>query len=266
MKRGLILLVMVCAGSANAVPPPAFQLTADCNAPVYASDSLVCEDPDLQILDALLASSIAERGNTDSAPEEQGDDEDWFRRSRLCAFEPDHRDCLVSAYCLRLALVADPGLLIGTECVVPDSDYIAASTISKSGFARKEAASDLNREIMLSGFVDHQNLFGDESARKLLGERWGGYGPDALTWQFNLKAKKDDPPGQSFAILVPNDILRDDLLRIFLRDARERSPTRVYLKGLISTFYAPINASTLHGLRVEVRATRDIRPDSQVPE
>jgi hypothetical protein len=42
-----LLLAMLLAPGVAAVPPPVEQVTADCKAPVYASDHLVCSDPAL---------------------------------------------------------------------------------------------------------------------------------------------------------------------------------------------------------------------------
>jgi uncharacterized protein len=39
------------SGAAGTVPPPAFQVAADCRAPNYASDVVVCGDPTLLRLD-----------------------------------------------------------------------------------------------------------------------------------------------------------------------------------------------------------------------
>ncbi|MDX1417816.1 MAG: hypothetical protein R3293_26680, partial [Candidatus Promineifilaceae bacterium] len=101
-------------------------------------------------------------------------------------------------------------------------DYTAASSISKEGFARDEQQlRELEgQEVKLWGFVDHGNLYGDESAKAILEEWWGGEGPDTSTWRFNLKAGESDEAGHSFSVFVPNDQGRDDLLRLFLSDAR----------------------------------------------
>ena len=53
-------LVASCAVPAP-VAPPAEQFTADCAAPTYATDMLVCDDPGLRALDAELARLWADR-------------------------------------------------------------------------------------------------------------------------------------------------------------------------------------------------------------
>lgn len=100
MNWTVTLLCLLAATAVLAVPPPPTQVTADCEFPTYASDILVCDDDALLELDSALATRIAER--TRQLPAGSENDEEWFRRSRLCAFETDHRDCLVTAYCQRV--------------------------------------------------------------------------------------------------------------------------------------------------------------------
>jgi hypothetical protein len=113
--------------------------------------------------------------------------------------------------------------------------------------------------VRLSGFVDHGNLYGDEDARQVLGEWWGGPGPDADHWRFDLKARADDPAGRSFAVVVPNGPVRDGLLALFRADAEAGRPTQVYLRGVVTTFAAPANTARATGLRVAVASAADIR-------
>ena len=143
----------------------------------------------------------------------------------------------------------------------PINPYISAATITRHGFALAGTALDnlLNREVHVWGYVDYQNLYGNDDARLILGDWWSGYGPDDHSWRFNLKAESDDEAGQSFAVSVPNDLLRDDVLRVLVRNAREGWPTKVYLLGILSTFEAPTNAVRLRGLRMDLRSSRDIR-------
>lgn len=240
----------------SATPPPPEQVTANCVEPTYASDMLVCEDAELRSLDGLLAGLI-NQGEEGAVLRDAQGDFDWFQRSRLCAFEADHRDCLMAAYCLRLALLNQQNV---ADCGQSPDGYMAVSDFSKRGFARhgKKGETLLDREIRFWGFVDYQNIYGDEEARKVLGDWWSGYGPDESTWRFNIKANARDKAGQSFAIYVPNDMLRDDILRIFLRNARQGLPTKVLLKGVITSFEAPANVTGLHGLSATLQSSRDI--------
>lgn len=98
-----LLLLMIAPGAA-AVPPPVQQRTADCSAPVYASDQLVCSDPALRALDARLASALAISPAPAAAGWVEGDNE-WFRRRSLCAFQQAHRECLSEAYTDRLEVL-----------------------------------------------------------------------------------------------------------------------------------------------------------------
>lgn len=220
-----------------------------------------CEDMRLRELDSLLAKSIAQRKATLTSPADPEGDQGWFRRSRLCAFEADHRACLLAAYCFRLSAIEGSDWLAGTECNEPLAGYNPASSVSESGFASDRLGAEIlsGMETGLWGFVDHQNIYGDDRARDVLGDLWSGYGPDAGTWQFNLKANQDDSVGQSFPVQIPNDILRDDLLRVFLKDARSGRPTKVYLKGSIAIFPAPLNATTRYGLSMELQSSWGVR-------
>ena len=246
----------------GAMPPPPAQVSANCIAPTYASDQLVCKDDELRELDHRLFERLSTQSGLRSTAADLDSDEDWFRRSRRCAFEAEHRECLLAAYCLRLALLAGADTEAIAACSITAGDYVAAHSFSRSGFAR--SSFDLSRvaghEVLVWGYVDHRNLFGDDRAREILGDWWGGHGPDDDVWSFGLKAGADDPAGHSFAVQVPNDLLRDDLLRLFLIDARAGRPTKVYLRGRISTFDAPLNSLRKIGLRMEVGSSGHIRP------
>jgi len=251
---------MLPSALAGATPPPPAQLTADCTSPTYASDVLVCEDAGLRELDKSLARRIEQLTQATANPSRDESDQEWFRRSRLCAFEAEQRECLVAAYCMRLAHFDRSDWINHVDCSEPLPGYVAAASISKSGFVSDEARvrNLLGREIGVFGFVDHLNIFGDEQARLILGDLWAGYGSDSATWQFKLKAKKNDGPGQSFTVRVQNDMLRDDLLRLIVQDAAAGRPTPVHLTGVISTFAAPSNARTLLGLSMELESSWDV--------
>lgn len=96
-------------------------------------------------------------------------------------------------------------------------------------------------------------------ARRILAEFWSGDGPHPATWRFDLKAEANDAAGHSFAVHVPDDEGRDDILRAFVADALARRPTRVFLKGRLFTFAAPTNAVSLTGLNMEIESSKDIQ-------
>ena len=102
-------LVASCDDPA-AVAPPTDQTTADCAAPTYATDMLVCDDPDLRALDAELARLWAQveagSGGDPAAAEAQAA---WFRERSLCAFQEDHRGCAEAAYRARIATLQAGG-------------------------------------------------------------------------------------------------------------------------------------------------------------
>lgn len=99
-------LVMLLVGIAqqSAVPPPVAQIQANCMAPVYASDQLICSDPELadrerQIADLYHRSDLS----TSVWLEPQTD---WFKRRALCAFQDRHRACISEANAERLTVLA----------------------------------------------------------------------------------------------------------------------------------------------------------------
>ena len=145
-------------------------------------------------------------------------------------------------------------------CSEQIGDYTAASSISENGFAKdaKHVRGLEGQQVRIWGFVDYANMYGDEGAQEILGEWWGGDRPDATTWRFNLKAREDDEAGQSFAVHVPNDEGRDDLLRAFVADARAQKSTRVFVRGRIFTFDAPANTVSRTGLYMELESSHDI--------
>lgn len=159
---------------------------------------------------------------------------------------------------LTLILLTFATFLVGCNSQI--GDYVAASSVSDGGFARdgRQMQALQGREVKLWGFVDHSNLYGDESAKAILEEWWSGDGPDAFTWRFNLKAAENDEAGHSFPVYVPNDKDRDDLLRLFVADARAQQPTRVFVAGRIFTHEAPTNITSLTGLHMELNASGDI--------
>lgn len=100
--------------SAGAVPPPPEQFAADCLAPTYASDVVVCGEEALLAMDrelrqlyeplheALEATSAAAMLDTHALVETQ---DAWFRRRSLCAFSERQADCLRAAYEERLRVL-----------------------------------------------------------------------------------------------------------------------------------------------------------------
>lgn len=146
-------------------------------------------------------------------------------------------------------------------CEEPAGDYVPASAIARGGFARngEEIRRAHGLEIRLWGYVDYANLYGDAAAQAILGGFWSGEGPDPATWRFDLKAGEGDAAGQSFAVQVPNDDRRDEILRVFAANARAGRPTRVFLRGRLYTFPAPTNAQTLTGLYMKLQSSGDIQ-------
>ena len=95
---------ILAAYSPPPVPPPTDQFSANCTAPTYASDHLVCSDPELRALDWKMAALVLQVGTDaiDAAAPGIQNQYDWFRQRSLCAMKDDHRGCLLQAYRLRI--------------------------------------------------------------------------------------------------------------------------------------------------------------------
>lgn len=108
--------------TAQAVPPPMEQMTADCDRPIYASDQFICADPDLarQERDLAVRWRAVEAAMPKSAWIE--DQPAWFKRRAMCAFQTDQGACLRDANAERERLfvaILDPadGALRTARCV-----------------------------------------------------------------------------------------------------------------------------------------------------
>lgn len=102
MIAGLALLLFGAAPPAAPIPPPVDQAVANCDSPIYASDVTVCSNEILLALDRELGALLPIPEVASSIAFEEQDD--WFRRSRKCAFRPDQVNCLRAAYRERLAV------------------------------------------------------------------------------------------------------------------------------------------------------------------
>lgn len=165
----------------------------------------------------------------------------------------------------RAALVAALGLAsLLAACDVQDpgpvGDYESAATVSEGGFARRGMAIDpAGGDVALWGYVDPGNVYGDKVAREILQQWWGGEGPGEGLWRFDLKARAEDETGQGFAVWIPDDEGRDALLRRFADDARAGRATRVFLRGRLFAFEAPVNAASRQGLQLELAGSEGVR-------
>jgi len=161
-----------------------------------------------------------------------------------------HLTCLMLAAAIGLA-----------GCGEQACGYLPVSAIARNGFMTGQGAvaEVRGRKVRLWGFVDQGNLYGDAGAKRILGKWWSGEGPDPDRWRFNLKAEAADPVGRSFAVHVPNDAGRDDLLRRFAANTEAGRPTKVYVRGRLHTFEAPTQLRHLTGVYLELASSRDVR-------
>ena len=152
-------------------------------------------------------------------------------------------------------------LLFG--CGLQPDGYTPASSITKNGFAwnAQQMREWHGQKVMVRGYVDQGNIYGDEGARDILGEWWSGDGPDANTWRFDVKANPSDEVGHSFAVYVPNDAGRDELLARFAADARAQKQTRVSVAGTMYAFDAPTLGGARTGVYMQTQSSADIKLD-----
>lgn len=102
--RGLLASFVFAAPVAAVPPPPNWGAAAtNCAAPVYAIDRLVCEDPQLRLLDQAIGVRVSFPAPSDAALRPSHDE--WYRQSRLCASQADAKGCILNAYLARLKLL-----------------------------------------------------------------------------------------------------------------------------------------------------------------
>lgn len=99
----MMIFVALALANATPVPPPIEQESADCEHSSYASDQLVCSDESLTALDRELKALLPVRAEQHGLLIEP--QTDWFKRSRVCAFQTNHLGCLRAAYRERIAIV-----------------------------------------------------------------------------------------------------------------------------------------------------------------
>jgi uncharacterized protein len=99
------LLAIAAPPVAALIPPPPAQAGVDCNAKVYAVDTIVCEDRDLLAMDQAVQRALADVGPEPAESAAYEAHETWFRRRGLCAMVQTARECVVAAYSERLAVL-----------------------------------------------------------------------------------------------------------------------------------------------------------------
>lgn len=157
------------AATPAAIAPPIEQSTADCTSPTYATDRLVCSNAELSALDQTLARMLTDlpsraRGTDNPWLEEQ---QNWFKRRSLCAFEESHLECTKRAYQTRvaemdaLASYADDGKPLRCPSLPAASQY----TISDQGLMIIRASQG---EVLIAAWPK-----ADKGWRPFVSYRWG---------------------------------------------------------------------------------------------
>jgi len=138
--------------------------------------------------------------------------------------------------------------------------YVAASSISRNGFARNAAAlrGAEGQVIRVWGYVDPANI-GTVDAESTIdqdGRKVPAHG--LAIWSFNVKARQSDQAGHSFAVHVPEDARAAGIRELLMAESREGKSTVVFLKGRLFTFDAPTNTGRLTGLYLVLESSRDL--------
>jgi uncharacterized protein len=148
------------------LPPPARQLSAVCNSPTYASDQLICNDPNLLAVDHQMLASLRAAGRMAIEPtspfvEAQ---EDWVRRRSLCALRSDHAICLEHAYDERVEVLRG----LSGDSVGPSVEFYCPSS---DGVEAMNAIVQANGTTLL---YEHGRLIG-VGTPQLADNRWQPY-------------------------------------------------------------------------------------------
>ena len=77
----------------------------DCARPVYAIDTMICDDRDLGAANAEVDGLLAGLSFAALDPGWIEPQADWVRRRALCAFQPDGHACVADAFAERLAIL-----------------------------------------------------------------------------------------------------------------------------------------------------------------
>lgn len=132
--RGSLVAAAFFAAAAAALPPPPDQQVAACDAPVYATDQLVCGDAELAAMDQAVSSILRELPAelVDSPPPFIESQRDWFGRRSRCAFEREGRACTQDAYAERMAVLGTFGAGVSVDRLVRCTGELAGNPLGLS--------------------------------------------------------------------------------------------------------------------------------------
>lgn len=89
------LLTRSAYGQAPIAPPPSWSLVLDCQARVFAIDTLICEDPGLLASTRRMEGAYAAALGAGASPEKLADDQQaWSKTRNLCAFDRKAARCI----------------------------------------------------------------------------------------------------------------------------------------------------------------------------
>lgn len=118
--RTHVVAATLATATAQALPPPPVQHVADCDAPEYAIDQLVCSDPELSTMDRTVRMMLraVTPDAVSSPPPFVESQRDWFVRRSRCAFAADGRACTQHAYAERMAVLGALGTGTTPGCTI----------------------------------------------------------------------------------------------------------------------------------------------------
>ena len=153
--------------------------------------------------------------------------------------------CLACAICLALPL---------STCCQPKRKvdlshgqaYFEVSDLLQKGFARKpnKLKAMEGTVLALQGFVDVGNIEEDSKPGK---------------WRIKVKSRPGDGTGHSFEVIVPRYPGYKAHIQSILKNDRNNIPTRVFVRGRLELFDAPMNFSTRTGIVIHVQDPHSLR-------
>lgn len=180
--RCVAILAMVVGAAAltppaTAVPPPPERPVVDCAQPIYAVDTLVCEDAELRTANDRLRRLLAVDPPGIDGRQPAGawieSQSDWYRRRALCAFRKDAAACVTDAYAERITVLAalrDPPADAGRETRCRNVPWAGKTRIERQagGLVLREPGGPVQAVALpqrASGWTPFVTLKRDDSAR-----------------------------------------------------------------------------------------------------
>lgn len=147
----------------------------------------------------------------------------------------------------KLLIITIASLFIGCAHNAPAvsiDGYKSLRSITQNGFAmnKAEARKLDGKKVKLWGYIDFANT----------------YTCAMNNWYFSLKADKNAEAGESIHINTPAEYRFGEIYYEIRDMKKENKQTPVSVTGILHTFDAPENFSTLVGIEIDVKSPKDI--------